>query len=102
MAWFLYLIECQDGSIYTGISNDVAKRYASHLAGTGAKYTRSHPPKKLLATMKFSNRSIASKAEYAVKSLSAKEKREFAELNSYFSKNMTRRFHLFFKLKVKS
>lgn len=45
MAWYVYLIECQDGSIYTGISNDVAARFAAHQRGKGARYTRSHPPK---------------------------------------------------------
>jgi putative endonuclease len=73
--WFLYLIECQDGSIYTGITVDVAKRYAAHETGKGARYTRSHPPKRLLKVFTFSNRSEASKAECVVKKLSAKEKR---------------------------
>ena len=49
MAWFVYLVECQDGSIYTGIAVDVDKRYAEHAAGKGARYTRSHPPRRLLA-----------------------------------------------------
>lgn len=78
--WFLYLIECEDGSIYTGITVDVEKRYAAHTTGKGAKYTRSHPPKRLLKVFEFSNRSDASKAEYATKQLSANQKREFAEV----------------------
>lgn len=73
--WFLYLIECQDGSIYTGITVDVAKRYVVHETGKGAKYMRSHPPKKLLKTFEYANRSEASKAEHAVKKLSPAEKR---------------------------
>lgn len=73
--WFLYLIECQDGSIYTGITVDVAKRYAVHESGKGAKYMRSHPPKKLLKTFEYANRSEASKAECAIKKLSPAEKR---------------------------
>jgi putative endonuclease len=76
--WFLYLIECQDGSIYTGITVDVAARYAAHKIGTGARYTRSHPPKCLLAVVEFPDRSTASKAEYAMKQLSAIEKRGYA------------------------
>ena len=75
--WFLYLIECLDGSIYTGIAIDVAARYAAHAAGKGASYTRSHPPVKLLASTKYPDRSSASKAEYRVKQLSAAEKRLF-------------------------
>ena len=77
--WYLYLIECQDGSIYTGITLDVAARYAAHQNGTGARYTRSHPPKCLLAVVHYPNRSEASKAEYAMKKLSAGEKREFVK-----------------------
>jgi len=76
--WFLYLIECVDGSIYTGITVDVQARYAAHLKGTGARYTRSHPPLRLLASTRYADRSAASKAEYQVKCLSAGEKRELA------------------------
>lgn len=78
MSWFLYLIECQDGSIYTGITVNLEERYAKHQSGKGAKYTRSHPPKRLLGSRKYKNRSAASKAEYAVKRLSAEEKRVLA------------------------
>lgn len=78
MAWFLYLIECQDGSIYTGISVDVAARYAVHASGKGARYTRSHPPRRLLAWLEYPDRSAAARAEYAMKQLNPSEKREFA------------------------
>lgn len=74
-SWFLYLIECQDGSIYTGITVDVEARYKAHQTGKGAKYTRTHPPKQLLIVIPFDNRSEASKAEYAVKQRSASEKK---------------------------
>jgi putative endonuclease len=76
--WFLYLIECADGSIYTGIAVDVAARYAAHCEGTGARYTRSHPPLRLLGYEAHPDRSSASKAEYRVKKLSPAEKRKFA------------------------
>lgn len=77
MTWFLYLLECRDGSIYTGIAVDVAARYAAHEKGRGARYTRSHPPRRLLAVIEYADRSAASKAEYAMKRLSAAEKRGF-------------------------
>lgn len=77
MTWFLYLLECRDGSIYTGIAVDVAARYAAHEKGKGARYTRSHPPRRLLAVVEYPDRSTASKAEYAMKRLSAAEKRCF-------------------------
>jgi len=47
MSWFLYLIECSDDSIYTGIAVDVEARYQKHLNGTGARYTRSRPPRRI-------------------------------------------------------
>ena len=77
-AWYLYLIECTDGSIYTGIAVDVAARYAAHLSGRGARYTRSHPPLRLLGAEIHPDRSSASKAEWRIKRLSATEKRQFA------------------------
>lgn len=75
MAWFVYLIECTDGSIYTGIAVDVAARYAAHTDGKGARYTRSHPPARLLAAFAYPDRSSATSAEYRIKQLSAPEKR---------------------------
>jgi putative endonuclease len=76
--WFVYLIECTDGSIYTGIAIDVEARYAAHKAGTGARYTRSHPPARLLGCEAHPDRSAASKAEYRIKQMTAAEKRLFA------------------------
>ena len=77
--WFVYLIECVDGSIYTGIAIDVEARFAAHLSGKGARYTRSHRPVRLLATEIHPNRSSATKAEYRIKQLSVSEKRAYVE-----------------------
>ena len=76
--WYLYLLECVDGSIYTGITVDVEARFVAHVAGQGARYTRSHPPLKVLAIFEHPDRSSASKAEYAMKQLTAAEKRAVA------------------------
>jgi putative endonuclease len=78
MAWYLYLIECADNSIYTGIAVDVDARYQQHLNGTGARYTRSHAPRRLLASFEMADRSAASKAEYAVKKMPPLAKRALA------------------------
>lgn len=75
--WFVYLIECLDGSLYTGIAIDVEARYAAHASGKGARYTRSHPPAKLIGRIGFPDRSSASKAEYRIKQLKPVEKRLF-------------------------
>ena len=79
LPWFVYLIECSDGSIYTGIAIDVAARYRAHAAGKGARYTRSHPPLRLLASLAFADRSSALKAEYQIKQLGAAEKRAYTQ-----------------------
>ena len=71
----MYLIECRDGSLYTGITTDVARRFAQHLAGTGARYTRSHPPSHLLGHCAYPDRAQASRAEHAIKQLKPSEKR---------------------------
>ena len=75
--WFVYLIECIDGSIYTGVALDVAARYAVHVSGKGARYTRSHPPARLLCSIKYPDRSSALKAEYQIKQLKASAKRRY-------------------------
>lgn len=87
--WFVYVIECEDGSLYTGIALDPQARFALHASGKGARYTRSHPPRRLLVTLPFPDRSSASKAEYRVKQLTPSEKRRLAE-NGYFAEASSR------------
>jgi putative endonuclease len=76
--WFVYLIECRDGSLYTGITTDVAARYAAHAAGKGARYTRSHPPLRLLGSEVHPDRAAAARAEYRIKQLTPAEKLAYA------------------------
>ncbi len=76
--WYLYLIECADGSIYTGITVDVAARYRAHASGNGSRYMRAHPPQRLLAVIEYPDRSAASQAECRIKKLPAGEKRAYA------------------------
>ncbi|VWC81438.1 excinuclease ABC subunit C [Burkholderia lata] len=78
MSWFLYLIECADDSVYTGITTDVAARFDEHASGKGARYTRSRKPRAVLASFPLPDRSSASRAEYWVKRLTAVQKRELA------------------------
>ena len=75
MSWFLYVIECADGSLYTGIARDPQARFADHAAGKGARYTRSHVPVRIAMVEPHPDRSSALKAEYAFKQLPAAEKR---------------------------
>ena len=67
--WCLYLIECQDGSFYAGITNNLSARYEAHVAGRGARYTRAHPPLRLIGTKPYENRATASRAEWEIKQL---------------------------------
>jgi putative endonuclease len=77
--WFVYLIECVDGSLYTGITVDLSSRFEAHRDGRGARYMRLHPPLRMLAAEAHPDRSSASKAEYRIKQLPASEKRVYAE-----------------------
>lgn len=79
MSWYLYLIECADGSVYTGITTDVAARFAQHAQGKGARYTRARKPKAVLASFELADRSSASRAEYRVKRLTPMQKRALAD-----------------------
>jgi putative endonuclease len=75
--WYLYLLECSDGTFYTGITNSLDDRIATHNAGKGAKYTRGRRPVKLLNSMICENHSTALKAEIQLKKLAKKDKRNF-------------------------
>ena len=74
--WSVYLIRCGDRSLYTGISNNVAKRFAVHQSGNAqsAKYTRHRHPLELVFTAEIGTKSAASRAEYYIKRLPKKTK----------------------------
>ena len=72
--YFVYLIECSDRSIYTGITTDLDRRFKEHKEGKGGHYTRSRKPVKVLHSERYVNRSLASKREAEVKKLSREEK----------------------------
>jgi putative endonuclease len=76
--WFVYILLCSDQSFYTGATNDLQKRFATHQAGKGGNYTRSHPPIKIVYSEKFATKSEALKREIEIKSWSkAKKIRKF-------------------------
>jgi len=75
--WFVYIVKCSDGTLYTGITNDLARREAQHNSGTASRYTRSRRPVKIVHQEPCRNRSSALKKEYAVKLLSRTEKEEY-------------------------
>ena len=69
MTWFLYLLECNNGAYYAGITNNLESRFAAHVTGKGARYTRANPPIKIVASKSYQDRSSASVAESQLKSL---------------------------------
>lgn len=74
MDWRVYILQCRDGTLYTGITNDLTKRIAAHEQGQGAKYTRGRAPFNLIYQEAFKNRSDATKREFAIKKLSRQNK----------------------------
>ena len=76
--WFVYMLLCRGGRIYTGITPDVRQRYARHRAGKGGAFTRSFPPLRVLAAMPCASRGEALKLEYALKQRDPAGKRRWA------------------------
>jgi putative endonuclease len=73
-AYFVYLLLCDDGSYYTGYTNNVASRFEVHRKGHGARYTRMHRPKKVVHVEEFKTRRAALKRERKIKTFTHKQK----------------------------
>ena len=78
-SWKLYILRCRDGSLYTGITTDVDKRFAAHNAGKGAKYTRSRKPVELVYQEACDDHSHALRRELEIKALTKEEKLKLIE-----------------------
>ena len=72
--WWVYVVECRDGSLYTGIARDVAQRLAAHQDGTASKYTRARTPVSVVYREHTPSRSAALKREAEIKRLSRSRK----------------------------
>ena len=75
MEWCVYMLLCDDNTIYTGITNDLKKRFENHISGKGAKYLRGRKPLEIVYTENFQNRSMASKREIEIKKLTRRKKK---------------------------
>ena len=75
--WWLYLLECGDGSWYAGITNDLDARIRAHASGRGARYTRGRGPLQLIARRDYPDRASASRAEWQLKRLPRARKLAF-------------------------
>lgn len=72
--YFVYILKCKDGTLYTGITTDLARRLEEHVSGRGAKYTRARKVGNIVYSEKKKNRSTASKREAEIKSWTRAEK----------------------------
>ncbi|MBQ4530444.1 MAG: GIY-YIG nuclease family protein [Lachnospiraceae bacterium] len=79
---YTYIVECSDGTLYTGWTNNLEKRIVMHNSGKGAKYTKSRIPVVLRYYEEFQTKEEAMAREYRIKQLSRKEKLELIEKNS--------------------
>ena len=75
--WYVYLLECSDGSYYCGITTDLSRRVSEHNNGSGAKYTKGRGPVRLIASKEVENRSSALKLEVSVKKKKKSDKAKF-------------------------
>ncbi|MGE4293353.1 MAG: GIY-YIG nuclease family protein [Desulfovibrio sp.] len=73
-SWFVYLLECADGTLYCGVTTDLERRLAEHNAGTGAKYTRSRRPVRMAARCACADKSAALRLEMTIKKLPKNKK----------------------------
>lgn len=95
--YFMYVVRCADGTLYTGYTTDVEARVATHNAGKGAKYTAARLPVALMASAAFATKHEAMSAEYHFKLLSRAEKLEMlgrVAKGERFEEQLTQRFGL--------
>tara|TARA_B100000530_G_scaffold78758_2_gene47464 strand:- start:2974 stop:3225 length:252 start_codon:yes stop_codon:yes gene_type:complete len=78
--WYVYILLCRDGTLYTGITNDIKKRMLAHEKGKGAKYTKGRGPFKLVYENIFNNQSMAMKEENRIKKLSKVQKLKLVQI----------------------
>ena len=76
MVFYVYILQCTDGSFYTGYTKNLAERTKQHENGKGAKYTKSHKPQKIAYVEDLDSRSQAMKRERAIKKLSHQQKKD--------------------------
>lgn len=76
MGWYVYMLRCGDDSLYTGITDDVEKRFLAHQTGKGAKYTRGRGPLELAYVEEQPDKSTALRREYEIKKMTRQKKLE--------------------------
>lgn len=89
--WFLYILRCGDGSLYTGITVNIADRLEKHRSGKGAKYTKGRGPLELVYQEKCGSHSHALKREYAMKQITKSEKEKLISMYQLHNSNNSER-----------
>lgn len=79
VVWHIYILKCADGTLYTGITNNLQKRIKQHNAGKGAKYTRGRTPVELLKSFRRDSKGEALKLEHKIKKLSKADKLSYID-----------------------
>lgn len=79
MLWYVYMLRCGDGTLYTGVTDDIPRRLAAHRSGKGAKYTRGRGPLELVYQEQVPDKSAALRREYQIKRLTRAEKERLIE-----------------------
>lgn len=87
MSWWVYVLECRDGTLYTGCTDDIPRRLAAHNAGRGAKYTRGRGPVTLRYREETPDKPAALRREAAIKRLSRAEKQALIAVYNKENKN---------------
>jgi putative endonuclease len=81
-AWYCYILECRDGTLYTGLTNDPDRRWREHLSGRAARYTRQRPPQRIAYLEPQPDRATAMRRERALKNLSRRAKLKLIGLHT--------------------
>ncbi|WP_102348012.1 GIY-YIG nuclease family protein [Bacillus sp. Marseille-P3661] len=85
---YIYILECNDGTYYTGYTNNLEKRLDKHQSGKGAKYTRGRIPVKLIYSRSFNSKTAAMQEEYRIKQLTRHQKEQYVNLNNDKEENV--------------
>jgi putative endonuclease len=80
MTYYVYVVLCEDGTFYTGYTTDLDRRMKLHMNGKGARYTRTHLPKRLVHVEEFESRAEAMKRERTIKRMNRRQKLELNNL----------------------
>jgi predicted GIY-YIG superfamily endonuclease len=84
VTWYVYILRCGDGTLYTGVTNDIVRRVGEHQAGRGSRYTRAHLPVTLVGAWCAGTRAEALSTELAVKRLNRRAKLQLIERRAPF------------------